>query len=86
MKDFIIDYDLNTEGQKYSELILAIKELNYHELCKSSWVIKSDLTCSEIRDKLKQYIDNNDKLFVAEIKDWASRGIKETSNWLNNKT
>lgn len=84
MKDFIIDYDLNQEGQNYPKLISAIKEFNYHELCKSSWVIKSDLTCKEIREKLKQYIDDNDKLFVAEISDWSSTGLKNTANWLNN--
>lgn len=85
MKDFIIDYDLNKDGQNYPELISAIKKFNYHELCKSSWVIKSDLTCKEIRDNLKKYIDDNDKLFVAEISDWSSTRLKKAGNWLNNE-
>lgn len=84
MKNFIIDYDLNKDGQDYSKLISAIKDFNYHELCKSSWVIKSDLSAKEIRDILLKHIDNNDNLFVAEISHWASYGIK-AADWLNNK-
>lgn len=68
---YIITYDLNSTGQRYSELISAIKEASNGCWCtywKSSYLIKSPLSPSQITGRLKPYLDSNDTLLVIEVK------------------
>ena len=68
----MITYDLNSEGQKYKEVIQTIKDNSKNQYwCsywKSSFLVKSDLSPDQFTDKLKPYLDNNDKLFIVEVK------------------
>lgn len=67
----MITYDLNRIGQRYNELINAIKESSNGCWCtfwKSSYLIKSSLSPSQITDRLKPYLDSNDRLIVIEVK------------------
>jgi hypothetical protein len=64
----LITYDLITPGKDYEKLWAAIK--SYSSWCKvteSCYIISSSSTCTQIRDYLKQFIDNNDRLFVANL-------------------
>jgi hypothetical protein len=64
----IITYDLCKQGKDYDSLISAIKK--YPLWCKvteSCWVVSSPDTCATIRDNLKSYMDNDDRLFVAAL-------------------
>lgn len=86
MKTYIIGYDLNREGQDYDALIDKIKSTAngwWHHL-DSTWIIKSTLSASQIRDILKPLIDSNDELLVASLSGesaWA--GFTEKgSQWL----
>jgi hypothetical protein len=64
----IITYDLDSPGQDYSKLIDAIKSYSdWAKISESCWVISSADSCVTIRDNLKNYIDTNDKLFVATL-------------------
>jgi len=89
MSTFLIGYDLNKAGKDYDGLIDKIKDLAngwWHHL-DSTWLIKSDLTCSQIRDALKPYLDHDDELLVLNITgdDWATFGIAPSGNdWLRN--
>lgn len=68
---YMITYDLNSTGQKYDEVINAIKESSTGAWCsywKSSYLIKSDLTVQEVSDKITKYVDKNDRLIVIEVK------------------
>ena len=68
---YMITYDLNSTGQRYNELISAIKEASNGCWCtywKSSYLIKSSLSPSQIADRLKPYLDSNDRLIVIEVK------------------
>ena len=68
---YMITYDLNSTGQRYSELISAIKEASNGCWCtfwKSSYLIQSPLSPSQITDRLKPYLDSNDRLLVIEVK------------------
>lgn len=71
MPAYMITYDLNATGQKYDQVIQAIKDSSWNSAwCsywKSSWLIKSNLTVSEIQQKIKPFLDNNDRLFVVEV-------------------
>ena len=72
MTVYMITYDLNDKGQKYEEVIKAIKESSFNNtwcsFWKSSWLIKSTMTSSEIQNKIQPYLDNNDDLIVIEVK------------------
>ena len=68
---YMITYDLNSAGQRYNELISAIKGASNGRWCtywKSSYLIKSSLSPSQIADRLKPYLDSNDRLIVIEVK------------------
>lgn len=68
---YMITYDLNSTGQRYSELISAIKKASNGCWCtfwKSSYLIQSPLSPSQITDRLKPYLDSNDRLIVIEVK------------------
>lgn len=48
----LIAYDLNRPGQNYALLYRAITESPCAKLTESCWLIRSDLTATQIRNKL----------------------------------
>eukprot|EP01133_Synstelium_polycarpum_P023115 gene23115-27715_t len=64
----LIAYDLNSPGQKYDDLIAAIKDLGawWHHL-DSTWLVKTTLSTSALRDSLKKHIDSGDELLVVDV-------------------
>lgn len=85
MEKHLINYDLCNPGRNYDDLISAIKSYRlWAKICESCWAVKTNSTDAQIRDKLKQYIDANDKLFVCAFDDWASYGLPTSvTDWLN---
>lgn len=85
MKTYIIGYDLNRPGQDYTDLITAIKTYRswWHHL-DSTWIIKTDETAEQVRDKLSAHIDNTDELLVVGSSgEGAWTGFNEKgSTWL----
>lgn len=86
MSTKLIAYDLNAPGQNYDDLIEAIKELGawWHHL-DSTWLVKSDLNTSDIRDRLAKHLDSEDELLVVNVtvdsRSW--RGFNDRgSKWL----
>lgn len=71
MAVYMITYDLNSAGQKYDEVIKAIKDSSTGVWCtywKSSYLIKSHLTVNQVSDKITPHLDSNDRLIVIEVK------------------
>ncbi|WP_035795166.1 hypothetical protein [Clostridium akagii] len=69
---YMITYDLNDPGQKYEDVIKAIKDSSTGDWCsywKSSYLIKSNLTVNQVSDKITQYLDKNDRLIAIEVSD-----------------
>ena len=63
-------YDLNSEGQKYEDVIATIKDVSNNNYCsywKSSYLISSDLTQDQIADRVIPYLDKNDSLIIIEV-------------------
>lgn len=81
---YLINYDLKNPGRNYDDLIKAIKAYGtWASICRSCWSIKTDCTAAQIRDNLKQYIDNSDILFVCDYNNWASYNLpQEVADWL----
>jgi len=87
MTAYIISYDLNRPGQNYNELFEAIKALGTWWHClDSTWIVKSNLTSVQVRDKLSSCIDKNDRLLVSVLSGEAAWiGFDDNcSSWLKN--
>lgn len=78
MKNYCITYDLNLSNKNYDGLYDAIKEFNYFHVMDSVWFIKTSFNSTEIYNKLKSQIDDNDSLFICEI-------TYDRSGWINKK-
>ena len=85
MATYMIGYDLNRPLQDYAELIDAIKTYGtwWHQL-DSTWLVVTEDTAVQIRDKLAPYLDANDELLVAKVSAPAAwRGFNDKgSQWL----
>lgn len=84
----LISYDLNSPGQKYTNLIEDIKAASngawWHNL-DSTWLIKTSLSSSDLRDRLVKHIDSGDELLVVDVTGDARawHGFKgSASTWL----
>ena len=67
-----ISYDLDKPGQDYSDLTNRLKQVHAQEVTRSDWLLPSDSTPAEIRDDLAEYLDSNDRIIVAELKENAA--------------
>jgi hypothetical protein len=60
----MIGYDLH-EGEDYKDLIDAIKAYgDWWHCLDSTWLIKTDLIPSQVRDNLRKHIKSDDRLIV----------------------
>ncbi len=85
MASYIITYDLNKTGQNYESLEKAIKAYGtWAKIATTTYIIVSSSNSESIRNNLKQYIDNNDELFVGRLNGEAAwSGLSdETGSWL----
>jgi hypothetical protein len=88
MASVLVGYDLNKPetSQDYKALINAIKGLGVWWHClDSTWIIKTELTTVQIRDRLRAHLDINDELLVAKLTGEAAWvGFNdECSKWLS---
>jgi len=61
----IVSYDLVNPGQNYERLLQLIKaHSGWARLGGSAYLIQTEATPAEVRDKLKAVLDKNDKLYV----------------------
>lgn len=68
MSSKIIEYDLRQPGRDYDALYEAIKSYGtWARITESTWFIKTEATCVQVRDKLLSVMDTNDRLFVGEL-------------------
>lgn len=84
MAAYMITYDLNATGQKYDEVIQAIKDSSTGAWCtfwKSSFLIKSFLTANQISNKITPHLDQNDRMIVVEVKPTNYQGWLDTDDW-----
>jgi hypothetical protein len=67
-----IGYDLDKPGQDYSDLIDRLRELGARCVLLSDWLLVNAATAVQIRDDLDRFLDNNDRIIVAELKGQAA--------------
>ena len=68
MTSMIIEYDLRAPGRNYEDLYKAIKAYGvWAHITESTWFVKTNENCAQVRDKLLKHMDSNDRIFVAEL-------------------
>ena len=68
MTSMIIEYDFCSPGRNYDELYKEIKSYDvWAHITESTWFIKTDESCAQVRDKLLAHMDDNDRIFVATL-------------------
>ena len=73
MSSKIIEYDLKQPGRDYEALYAAIKSYGtWAHVTESTWFIKTNESCVQVRDNLLKQMDSNDRLFVGELSGTAA--------------
>jgi hypothetical protein len=84
MKKYLISYDLRWTWHNYMPFYDALKALStkYIHFIENSWFIESELTASEIYNKLKIELFEQDQIFIVEITNVTNySGFFVTSAW-----
>jgi hypothetical protein len=84
MAAHLIGYDLNRPEHSYPKLIEGIKELGSWWHClDSTWIVKSPLSCAQIKETLKQFVDADDELLVVKLTGEGAWSFEQQcSDWL----
>ena len=85
MTRHVVSYDLSQPERNYAKVIDAIKSFpGWCHALESVWIIQSDLSAEDIRNRLKTALDADDKLMVAAMGGaWATYNVgSEQTNWL----
>jgi hypothetical protein len=64
----LVGYDLNSPGKDYKPLIERLKMFGswWHNL-DSTWLVKTTMTVTQVRDTLRPLMDTNDELLVLDV-------------------
>lgn len=82
---YIVSYDLIEPGRKYEDLIKLIKQDGkWARLGGSAYLVDSNATAVELRDRYKEALDGNGKLYVGRVSTPAAwYGMPESvSEWI----
>jgi len=88
MNTLLISYDLMAPGKDYQRLWSHLESYSNHfKPLESFWLIKTSLSAKDARDKIKQFMDLNDRLIVIKVTgaEAAWNNLGDTANqWLKN--
>lgn len=77
MTTFCVSYDLNKSGQNYTALYEELKKSpNWWHHLDSTWLIVTNETADQLRDRIRKHLDDNDTLLIIKV-------IRPYSGWLN---
>lgn len=64
----IVSYDLCNSGKNYNDLYEYLRKFPaWARITESTWFISSNKSCAAIRDEIKDIVDCDDRIFVAEL-------------------
>lgn len=69
---YLVSYDLDKPGQDYPDLIARLEQLGAQRVLYSEWLLVNSATSAAIRDDLLRFMDANDRILVAELKNNAA--------------
>lgn len=81
-----VSYDLNKAGQNYNGLYDELKKsLGYWHYLDSTWLISTTETATQLFQRLKPYIDDNDIMLVIKVTNEYSGWLPQKAwDWLKN--
>jgi len=85
MRTLLVGYDLNRPGQNYEGLIGALKAKPWWHHLDSTWLIRTEETPVQLRDRLARHIDSGDELLVIDVTSRAAawQGIDQSGGqWI----
>jgi len=88
MATYIVTYDLNIPGQKYTCIEQKMERYGTKwKFQQSVWIVETPDKAQDIRDHIKPCLDTNDKLFVGKLSGEAAwSGYSDKGNtWLKNR-
>jgi hypothetical protein len=88
MAVYMIGYDLHPSAEKnYDELFAALEGIGsgYWDCLDSTWLVITEKVPTQIRDELKQYLEDGDRLLVMRYGEGAAwLGFKDDCDtWLD---
>lgn len=84
MAILLVTYDLKQPGRNYQPVHDYLKQFTYCKHLESVWLLDTNLSPRDVRDRLQNLVDSNDVIFVVRItSDWASLNYG-CATWLNN--
>ena len=75
MAIYVIAYNLHrSPGEDYDQLFAALETMGsgYWDCLNSTWLVITEKTSTEIRDGLKQYLKDDDRLLVMRYGEGAA--------------
>lgn len=79
----LISYDLHRPIQNYGDLYKFFGKFDHKMVARSCWILKTNLTASQLESILAQYIDRNDKLIVVDFHNCACLNLPpDVTSWL----
>jgi hypothetical protein len=73
----LITYDLKPENE-YPRLFAALRAMGACKPLNGCWVVDVQFTTSQMRDHLKKFVDEDDRLLVVSLGgSWASIGLSQ---------
>ncbi len=87
MPAYIVSYDL-IKDKNYKRLTDELLRLDAHKALLSVWLVNLNNTAKEVRDHLRGFMDDDDKIIVAEItsNSCAWKAFTGTQDWLDANT
>lgn len=65
---YLISYDLLKPGQNYEALLNALRQAGGHQVLYSAWVLRTTWSAVQLRDLIRRYTDQDDRVLVTELK------------------
>ncbi|HWR50752.1 MAG TPA: hypothetical protein VN428_06575 [Bryobacteraceae bacterium] len=88
MPVYLLAYDLIDEGRSsfsYQPLWDELRRLDAHRTQYSLWLVNLSNTSREVTEHFKQFVDQDDRLWVSEIRKsehWFVNAMSGTNKWL----
>ena len=84
MNRYVVSYDL-VKRRNYQDLSILLRYWQASiQISESTWCIVTDQSAKQVRDHLKQALDDDDKLIVFKLTgEWAATGtLDKKFDWL----
>jgi hypothetical protein len=77
MRKWLISYILEAPGLEHLDFFEALKSAGAERIMPSHWVLQSEQSATELRDRFAALLAPNDQLLVAELGQDIAWGTKD---------